>query len=592
MVKKKGKRTAKKLKVKAKERTGEANDTNIDPLDPSAVSSNHQLQNNELLADLEVPQQGWIQERHEAKKAFKENSSQTNFLRLARAYHKLRQFDKLTTLLQPQLTSGDIDNALYKKTLSEWMKDAQCYLSLDTQLNDPDYGFTEENLREHNIDTWLVEHGTYNNLNLLHFAAEIGDIRLLEKAIALGAAIDMPVGETTGVGFRGVPAPYGSTALLLCLSNLALYGQTPRISCGEILAEQLGLVKALKGISECALQLIKLGANLDVRYDLNSCPPSEFTVMHQEMGLDNKNALQLATLSQNTELVDAMKQFQSEENRVALVHCRCGSRLPWKECHAALDDEPHFCTSTNNNGRERMCWRYSPMANCFCDLGKTTYYNCCWKDQAKYQIDEDGKLFHRSALLLNALTRDHILSQYRAMEAAGARPDDLLFPDITKEKVLEALKYIGFDIIFKMIDPEGKSKIPKEWDQAIYVGIMERIENWFGWTDLHWHLPKAELIQRSREWNEALGKYCDDMGLVGKKRQQAIKIHTASPLAPCANPGCNKFEVEVKGFAKCSRCKRVAYCSVKCQKAHWKSHKALICCVPVGPCNEQTAGHL
>ena len=83
------------------------------------------------------------------------------------------------------------------------------------------------------------------------------------------------------------------------------------------------------------------------------------------------------------------------------------------------------------------------------------------------------------------------------------------------------------------------------------------------------------IIQRAKEWNDALSQYCDDMGLTGEEREQLVKIHLASPLARCGNPTCDEFEVKAKGFAKCwcSRCNRIAYCSRSCQAQHWKSHK-------------------
>ena len=36
----------------------------------------------------------------------------------------------------------------------------------------------------------------------------------------------------------------------------------------------------------------------------------------------------------------------------------------------------------------------------------------------------------------------------------------------------------------------------------------------------------------------------------------------------CANPDC-----EGQGLKTCNRCKRLRYCSVACQRAHWPAHK-------------------
>jgi len=112
-----------------------------------------------------------------------------------------------------------------------------------------------------------------------------------------------------------------------------------------------------------------------------------------------------------------------------------------------------------------------------------------------------------------------------------------------------------------------------DWDMNVYIGCIERIENWFHWTDLHWTVPKSELLQRTKEWNAALKQYCDEEDRTGMERQQVIGIHTANTLAPCANPNCGRYEEKVKGFAKCARCKTVGSCSRECQGEHWKLHK-------------------
>jgi len=160
-----------------------------------------------------------------------------------------------------------------------------------------------------------------------------------------------------------------------------------------------------------------------------------------------------------------------------------------------------------------------------------------------------------------------------------AKPNEKLFPSMSREKLFSGFRNIPMKEMLKSMDPDGMSVV-HGWDMEVYIGVMERIENWFQWNDLHWSIPKAELIQRTKEWNTALSQYCDDKGLSGMEREQVVQVHTASALARCSNPACGEFEVKVKGFAKCSRCKQVAYCSTKCQTKHWKlSHRNK--CLPV-----------
>ena len=46
-------------------------------------------------------------------------------------------------------------------------------------------------------------------------------------------------------------------------------------------------------------------------------------------------------------------------------------------------------------------------------------------------------------------------------------------------------------------------------------------------------------------------------------------------MLECAHHHCHKKST--KGFKKCSACKKVYYCSRKCQKADWKRHKKVCC---------------
>jgi hypothetical protein len=113
------------------------------------------------------------------------------------------------------------------------------------------------------------------------------------------------------------------------------------------------------------------------------------------------------------------------------------------------------------------------------------------------------------------------------------------------------------------------------WDPDVYAGCLERIDRWFSWTDLHWGVEKAELVKRTEEWNAALEQYADDEGLTGETRVEVVEKHTANPLAPCGNIGCDVYETKIKEFQRCAGCRKIAYCSRKCQKGHWKQHKTV-----------------
>ena len=103
----------------------------------------------------------------------------------------------------------------------------------------------------------------------------------------------------------------------------------------------------------------------------------------------------------------------------------------------------------------------------------------------------------------------------------------------------------------------------EQWDLNVYAGIVERIEDYFLWSDTHWRIGKYDLLSRVKDWNEALEKYCDDNGIRGVKRDDIIKVHKASEFSPCANMNCNNVESSVKQYARCNACKTVGYCSVR-----------------------------
>mmetsp|Transcript_20183 Transcript_20183/g.32719 ORF Transcript_20183/g.32719 Transcript_20183/m.32719 type:complete len:117 (+) Transcript_20183:96-446(+) len=106
-------------------------------------------------------------------------------------------------------------------------------------------------------------------------------------------------------------------------------------------------------------------------------------------------------------------------------------------------------------------------------------------------------------------------------------------------------------------------------------GIMETMgeDEFFQWNDVHWRIPKPEL-NRGTGWNESLEHQCTNKGIVGWEREELMKLHTASPFAPCATPNCDKMETKANEFSRCSICRIVAYWSRACSKEAYSFHKA------------------
>jgi len=56
--------------------------------------------------------------------------------------------------------------------------------------------------------------------------------------------------------------------------------------------------------------------------------------LHIAWVLDGMAAQELAVRSGQPGLINAIAKMEPTESKIALTQCRCGFRLPWKECHA------------------------------------------------------------------------------------------------------------------------------------------------------------------------------------------------------------------------------------------------------------------
>lgn len=593
--------------------TSGAPDSTLDADSDTLTLSNLNLNLNDN--DNETPAHGWVREQKEAKAALKsKNANEESIMRLAKAHYKLRQSDKLQQLehqfsnnSNQQSTSITMNTSSTRSTtesqiplltritsknqkiVTQWIK----HLNVQPAVNHRDDPYFNYNsLYGKNLDINIVDHPSYCNLNILQFAAIRGDIELLERVVALGAAIDYPVLKGGQIEINHTSsspqAPEGSNALLLTMAQIAMNDVVPAGVKRMTFRDNPQLADIMRGNLECALQLVNLGADfMTARLKLNNLVSQDNSNMIglqtlNMLGFDGKNAWELATLAKRPILLRAMKERKSIEGKIEKVHCRCGSRLPWKECHGG--DWDHHDQLYQQTPDDRLRWVLSPESPCYCLKAKQlmsksgnklckTYYQCCWKDEPTYQDDVTGNIQSLKHMPITEANRDMVEALKILKETAS--PDTPIFPNFTKEMFCSQVRNPMFKMVILQKDPDRNSCM-HDLDNNILADIVMCMEkDWFIWNDLHWPLKKSEVILRTKEWNEALQQYCNNKGLVGEEREQIVQTYTASPFAPSGNPSCDNVEKEVKGFAKCSRCKEIGYCSHACQKNHWPNHKKM-----------------
>jgi MYND finger len=422
-------------------------------------------------------------------------------------------------------------------------------------------------------DTVVRRHETFLNSTLSHWAALTGDVRLMEALVAHGAAVDFPFLKQTQDFKPAIVAPTDATALVVVCVRLAtadLDGPAGVRARAILSREKLN---ELDRSTECAMQLVRLGADPTRTFNLRNAPDTPISKVYRSAGLDGKSAFELAQMSKRKELVELMEQHlrYTAEERAHAVHCRCGSRLPWMACHSTgIGVSRHYLVDPAFG----VMYRVSPLAKCPCKNTAKAHYECCWRDTARpaYLLDTAGHSVRMSRIPVDSDEGRAIgaIREHGGFATAGR--------DIVATTV--ALLRSSPGMFPSLFGQDGPKSQLSTWDPLVYAGCLERLGNdCFFWKDLHWGLDTSELLIRTKAWNKALHEYCDDAGLVGEERDRVVAKHTANPRAPCGRPGCAAFEKEVREFQRCSRCKSIAYCGRACQKMDWAEHRKA-CCEP------------
>jgi MYND finger len=243
-------------------------------------------------------------------------------------------------------------------------------------------------------------------------------------------------------------------------------------------------------------------------------------------------------------------------------------------CHSTgVGQPPHFVYSSD---LARTRYRVSPLARCPCGVTAKTYYRCCWTDNGapKYLDDTTGYTCNPTSdwtdPVHECLRRSHIDDKVHAAFMANQRQLDDAATEFTR-------RFHESPSLFERVCFEAGPKTRMTtWDWRVYAGCLERLGRpLYVWMDVHWNRDRTTLLRQVREWNAALEKYCDDVGLQGEERELVVHRHTANPCGPCGFIGCDAFETKVREFEWCAQCKAIAYCSRRCQRKDWAEHSKI-----------------
>ena len=194
-----------------------------------------------------------------SERELRRNPSTDVVIRAARAARTIYQYQRLDKILKRAEGKGvALDDDGNRALWQEWKRDCAKY-KRQTLVNDSALKslFLRVIGEEESVDHATIADSVFSNLNVMQCAAFNGDVQFLERAIRLGASLDYTHDEPLEAPDRGaaVRKPPDGTPLLL-----AVYGASCRRRFLELKSGEVWRA-VFEGAVECAIQLVRLGAN-------------------------------------------------------------------------------------------------------------------------------------------------------------------------------------------------------------------------------------------------------------------------------------------------------------------------------------------
>ncbi|KAF7796456.1 hypothetical protein EIP86_007633 [Pleurotus ostreatoroseus] len=400
--------------------------------------------------------------------------------------------------------------------------------------------------------------------NLLHAAIRDGDILMVHEALRMGITIDAKDVE-------------GVTPLFFALEYICSMSKMLDLACIEFLVGMLPLSLLEAGIK--SVEVFELQISRAVR------SATLLVEQHADVaaGAFGFTPLSLAVASAQWGLVELLLRHGAHPVPSTSLY------------FASPEDEAHFASllarvkaAKPRPPRSCPCWSGKLLSDChahshqpypdhfFCCCGKRrTFGACCGErglDIAEIWSGKNGRIIPV-----------HVIPQ-----PSLNIPTELLAPSLVST-VTSVEARVDIRQYWDQIQWAFENKNELVRDKLVQLGLWSDVDPAYWYAGCHneffalpWTTKLSSLQGQARmnKWNTAVDAYIsessDKRSTFDIELEAKVDSHGGPRYKRCEANGCVSTEGrEVEKMKCCSGCKRIMYCSQRCQTKDWKQHKKI-----------------